>query len=310
MCDSKTHRVGVFVWRGMEESPYARVSEDRIPMLRKERGAQAEDLSQSLFFGFNSVLNARDARIDAGAMAPEPAAAGVDQSSDAFFWSSNPNHSLLLINDLKHKGQVYIDDVSSNSVAWDKLLRRWLVASLLLPVYILYSLRGPGPAPQLGSERGETQPRASRAYRLAAFIVGTLYYVLLFGSSAVFFIFQPANVTVTEVLLPLALHFFCFFVEALLCSIELSSVESFDEAADLVMCRMQVRQCHSSNFSVRLDSCPPSLSSLRSLALRTRGSRWTRAFCRPICGTAPLGTTWRATRRTRRARLSRPARAA
>jgi hypothetical protein len=87
----------------MEESPYSRVSEDRIPMLRKERGAQAEDLSQSLFFGFNSVLNARDPRIDAGAIPPEPAPAGVDQSSDAYFWSSNPNHSLLLINDLKHK---------------------------------------------------------------------------------------------------------------------------------------------------------------------------------------------------------------
>ncbi len=246
----------------MEDSPYARVSEDRIPMLRKERGTQAEDLSQSLFFGFNSVLNARDPRIDAGAIPPEPPAAGVDQSSDAYFWSSNPNHSLLLINDLKHKGQVYIDDVSSNSIAWDKLLRRWLVASLLLPVYILYSLRDPaapsrGGGGQLG---GEGQPpRASYAYRLAAFVVGTVYYVLLFGSSAVFFVARPANVTMTEVLLPLALHFFCFFVEALLCSIELSSVESFDEAADRIMCRMQVTGTSYAWQAVDTGFLPPNL---------------------------------------------------
>jgi hypothetical protein len=66
------------------------------------------------------------------------------------------------------------------------------------------------------------------------------YYFVLFGSSTLYFITQPKAVSLTEVLLPLALHFFCFFVEALLCSIELTSVESFDDAADRIMCRMQV----------------------------------------------------------------------
>ncbi len=45
---------------------------------------------------------------------------------------------------------------------------------------------------------------------------------------------------VTEVLLPVILHFFCFFVEALLRSVELVSVENFDDAADRIMCRMHV----------------------------------------------------------------------
>lgn len=63
--------------------------------------------------------------------------------SDSLFWTSNPNHSLLLINDLKcavllgsgldsplrrHKGQVYIDDVSTKSIAWTKLFRRFVIA--------------------------------------------------------------------------------------------------------------------------------------------------------------------------------------
>jgi hypothetical protein len=88
-------------------SAYARVSEDRIPMIRYrgERVAgQPEDLSQSLFFGFNSVLNGRDARIDAGKLHPEPPAPSpVVDESDASFWSSHPNHSLLLVQDLRHK---------------------------------------------------------------------------------------------------------------------------------------------------------------------------------------------------------------
>jgi hypothetical protein len=160
----------------MDSSPYARVNEDRIPMLRYRGGervaGQAEDLSQSLFFGFSSVLNAKDARIDAGKLAPEPVAPSEVIDND-YFWSSNPNHSLLLINDLKHKGQVYIDDVSSNSIAWDKLLRRWLVASLLLPLYILYSLRGPAPANHLNVDQ-MPQQRASPVYRGAVFIIGTV----------------------------------------------------------------------------------------------------------------------------------------
>lgn len=41
-------------------------------------------------------------------------------------------------------------------------------------------------------------------------------------------------------MLPIALHFFCFFVEALLRSVELKSVENFDDAADRIMCRMHV----------------------------------------------------------------------
>lgn len=79
----------------MDSSPYARVQEDRIPMLRY-RGervtGQAEDLSQSLFFGFNSVLNGRDPRIDAARLiGQEPTAPSdvVDQS-DAFFWFGQP----------------------------------------------------------------------------------------------------------------------------------------------------------------------------------------------------------------------------
>ena len=293
------------------DSSYARVvHEDRIPMLRyrgERTGGQAEDLSQSLFFGFNSVLNGRDARIDAGKLPPEPLAPSevVDQS-DAYFWSSNPNHSLLLINDLKFdwrsflscssshffrflgtsiffffffftqmsfkplfslslsvRGQVYIDDVSSNSIAWDKLLRRWLVASLLLPLYILYSLRGTAPNPHLNMDQ-MPQPRASPVYRGAVFVVGTLYYIILFGSSVLYFFTRPSAISVTEVLLPLALHFFCFFVEALLCSIELTSVESFDEAADRIMCRMEVTGTSYAWQAVDTGFLPPNLRTSES----------------------------------------------
>jgi hypothetical protein len=155
----------------------------------------------------------------------------------SLFWFSlcSPNHSLLLINDLKHKGQVYIDDMMSNTIVWDKLFRRWLVASVLLPLYILYSTQR-----RVAADSHEGRRSPSRLYRIAMFCVGTLYWLLLFSSSLVYFFAQPEAVSLTEVLLPLALHFFCFFVEALLCSIELTNGENFDNAADRIMCKMQV----------------------------------------------------------------------
>jgi hypothetical protein len=158
-----------------------------------------------------------------------------------------------------------LDDVSSNSIAWDKLLRRWLVASLLLPLYILYSLRGSAPNPDLNMDQMPV-PRASPVYRGAVFIVGTVYYVVLFSSSILYFITHPAAVSWTEVLLPLALHFFCFFVEALLCSIELTSVESFDEAADRIMCRMEVTGTSYAWQAVDTGFLPPNLRTSESRA--------------------------------------------
>lgn len=83
-------------------------------------------------------------------------------------------------------------------------------------------------------------PRPSRTYQAVVFIVGTLYWAVLMGSTLLYFIARPADISVTEVLLPVALHFFCFFVEALLRSVELVSVENFDDAADRIMCRMHV----------------------------------------------------------------------
>ena len=202
-------------------------------MLWNRDTGHVEDLSMSLFNGFDTVLNAPDLKIDPSSIPPEPDAPSpvVDQS-DAYFWSANPNHSLLLINDLKHKGQVNVDDVSSYTIAWDKLLRRWTVASLLLPVYILYSLRE--------GQRHPNGPRLSRLYRIGIFVVGTLYWLILFVSSFVYFIWQPEALSLTEVLLPLVLHFFCFFIEALLCSLEMTSGNDLDSAADRIMCKMQV----------------------------------------------------------------------
>jgi hypothetical protein len=76
----------------MESSPYARVFEEegRTPMLWNRDHGVSEDLSMSLFNGFDTVLNERDEKIDAEAIPPEPEAPGpVDQSqNDAYFWSS------------------------------------------------------------------------------------------------------------------------------------------------------------------------------------------------------------------------------
>ncbi len=126
---------------------------------------------------------------------PEPDAPGPVEGgdiSDSMFWTSNPNHSLLLINDLKHKGQVYIDDVSTKSIAWGKLLRRFLVASLLLPAYILASFRAPQ---ELDSEHKVVTPRPSRAFQALVFVLGTLYWSVLMASTLLFFIARPKDIS-------------------------------------------------------------------------------------------------------------------
>lgn len=214
----------------------------RVSMLPHGRGGgrAAEDLSHSLFWGFDAVLNAPERKIDPAAIPPEPEAPGpldAADASDSMFWTANPNHSLLLINDLKHKGQVYVDDFATRNIAWTKLLRRFAVASLLLPVYILSSFRGPQ---ELNSEHKVVVPRPSRSYQALVFMTGTLYWAVLMTSTLLYFIARPADISTMEVLLPVALHFFCFFVEALLRSVELVTVENFEDAANRIMCRMHV----------------------------------------------------------------------
>lgn len=128
-----------------------------------------------------------------------------------------------------------MDDLSSNVIAWDRLFRRFLLASFALPLYVVLSYRGSsalGPAPQ--------PPPSRVSFRVAVFVFATLYWLILYGCSALYFIARPPDISITEALLPLLLHFFCFFVEALLCSIEMSSAEHFDEAADRMMCKMHV----------------------------------------------------------------------
>lgn len=66
--------------------------------------------------------------------------------------------------------------------------------SLLLPLYILQSFRAPQ---ELDSDHKLVVPRPSRIYQAVVFVVGTLYWALLLGSTLLYLITRPTGITGT-----------------------------------------------------------------------------------------------------------------
>ena len=122
------------------------------------------------------------------------------------------NASLLVGEDIRSKAEFYRENVRVTHVNWRAFLLHFLLCSFALPLYVLKVAISSFLSSSDFGGGGSNTPRPTLFSLLLSFSLSSLYYSCLLSMVVLYLKYLPPSLSPTEVLLPLALHFFACFV--------------------------------------------------------------------------------------------------